>query len=59
MRGCECCGQVPGELAFAEQWCERWLHDNGFPGKVFLLFFFAFAWEETGCLTLVYRLQRG
>lgn len=36
MQGCECCGQVPRELAMQRSsvW-ERWLHDNGLPGKVF------------------------
>lgn len=37
MRGCERCGQVPGELALQRQRGERWRRDNGLPGKVRLL----------------------
>lgn len=38
MRGCERCGQVPGELALQRQRGEGWRRDNGLPpGEVCLL----------------------
>lgn len=58
MRGCECCGQVPGELALQSSGVRDGSVTMGFLAK-FFLFFSLVAREEIGCLTQVCTLQSG
>lgn len=54
MRGCECCGQVPGELEEQSSGVR-----DGSMTMCFLAKFYCVAREEICCLMQVYTLQRG